>query len=197
MGHEGAEKLADAALKGLMGELHDEEHDGWYAGVTADGDILPNKQCYAHAFVILAASSAMLAGRPEAKKLLQKALEVYDKCFWDENLGLSVDTWNTEFTKLDDYRGINANMHTVEAFLAAADALNNENYRVRAGRIITHVVGWAKKNNYRIPEHFTADWKMDLECNKDKPDDQFKPYGATPGHGQAFVLIISLIRYLL
>ena len=183
MGHEGAEELADAALKGLMGELHDEEHDGWYAGVTADGDILPNKQCYAHAFVILAASSAMLAGRPEAKKLLQKALEVYDKFFWDEDLGLSVDTWNTEFTKLDDYRGINANMHTVEAFLAAADALNNENYRVRAGRIITHVVGWAKKNNYRIPEHFTADWKMDLECNKDKPDDQFKPYGATPGHG--------------
>ncbi|WP_147374245.1 AGE family epimerase/isomerase, partial [Gardnerella vaginalis] len=26
-------------------------------------------------------------------------------------------------------------------------------------------------------------WQADLEYNKDKKDDQFKPYGATPGHG--------------
>ena len=26
--------------------------------------------------------------------------------------GLTYDTWNTEFTVLDDYRGLNANMHT-------------------------------------------------------------------------------------
>ena len=29
----------------------------------------------------------------------------------------------------------------------------------------------------------TKEWVADLECNKEKPDDQFKPYGATPGHG--------------
>ena len=183
LGHEGSEELVDAALKGLTGELHDEEHGGWYAGVTAEGDVLPGKQCYAHAFVILAASSAMLAGRPGAKELLKDALNIYDRFFWDDELGLSVDTWNTDFTILDDYRGINANMHTVEAFLAAADALSDENYRVRAGRIIAHVVGWTRENNWRIPEHFTSDWKPDLECNKERPDDQFKPYGATPGHG--------------
>lgn len=183
MNHEGSGALADAAIKGLRGELHDDEHGGWYAGLTADGQVLPTKQCYAHAFVILAASSALLADRPGARELLKDALEIYDKFFWDEKLGLSVDTWNTEFTQLDDYRGINANMHTVEAFLAAADALDNENYRLRAGRIISHVIGWARENNYRIPEHFTSDWKPDLECNKDKPDDNFKPYGATPGHG--------------
>ncbi len=183
MNHEGSGALADAAIKGLRGELHDDEHGGWYAGLTSDGQVLPTKQCYAHAFVILAASSALLADRPGARELLKDALEIYDKFFWDEKLGLSVDTWNTEFTQLDDYRGINANMHTVEAFLAAADALDNENYRLRAGRIISHVIGWARENNYRIPEHFTSDWKPDLECNKDKPDDNFKPYGATPGHG--------------
>lgn len=191
LGHEGSEVLADAALKGLTGELHDDEHGGWYAGLTADGDILPDKQCYAHAFVILAASSAMLAGRPLAKELLKDALRIYDKFFWQDEIGLSVDKWNTEFTELDDYRGINANMHTVEAFLAAADALGDENYRVRAGRIISHIVGWAKENNWRIPEHFTSDWQMDLECNKDKPDDQFKPYGATPGHGIEWARLIT------
>ncbi len=191
LGHEGSEALVDAAIKGLSGELHDDEHSGWYAGINSDGSILPNKQCYAHAFVILAGSSAMLAGRPAGKELLQESLRIYDKFFWDDEIGLSVDTWNTEFTKLDDYRGINANMHTVEAFLAAADALHDENYRVRAGRIISHVIGWAKNNDYRIPEHFTKDWTPDLQCNKDRPDDQFKPYGATPGHGIEWARLIA------
>ena len=74
-------------------------------------------------------------------------------------------------------------MHTVEAFLAVADVTGNEKYRERAGGIIDHVIGWAKDNSWRIPEHFTRDWTPDLECNKDRPDDPFKPYGATPGHG--------------
>lgn len=188
--HEGSEALIDAALKGLSGELYDKENGGWYAGLTADDEVLPNKQCYAHAFVILAGTSALLAGRPGAKELLDKALAVYDEKFWNEEEGLSCDTWNTEFTILDTYRGINANMHTVEAFLAAADVLENETYRKRAGRIIERVVEWAKDNNWRIPEHFTEEWMPDLECNKEKPDDQFKPYGATPGHGLEWARLI-------
>ena len=191
LGHEGSEALVDAALKGLTGELHDAQNGGWYAGLQADGTILPNKACYAHAFVILAASSATLANRPGAMELLQDALRVYDEKFWNEEEGLSCDTWNTEFTVLDDYRGLNANMHTVEAFLAAADVLHNETYRVRAGRIIDRVIGWASANDWRIPEHFTKDWVADLECNKEKPDDQFKPYGATPGHGLEWARLIT------
>ena len=74
-------------------------------------------------------------------------------------------------------------MHTVEAFLAVADTTGNESYRRRAGRIIDHVLTWAKHNDWRIPEHFRKDWTPDLDCNKDHPDDPFKPYGATPGHG--------------
>lgn len=181
--HSGSEELVDAAIKGLLGELHDDTNGGWYPGLTATQEILPNKQCYAHAFVILAATSAVLAGRPNADKLLQEALELYDLRFWNEEEGLACDTWNTEFTELDTYRGLNANMHTVEAFLAVADATGREEYRERAGRIIDHVIGWAKENDWRIPEHFTSDWVADLECNKDQPADQFKPYGATPGHG--------------
>lgn len=41
-------------------QKRDKEFGGWYSGITSDGKILPNKQCYAHAFVILAASSAIL-----------------------------------------------------------------------------------------------------------------------------------------
>ena len=191
LGHEGSEALVDAGLKGLTGELHDTVNGGWYAGLTADGQILPNKQCYAHAFVILASSSATIAGRPGAKELLDEALALYDARFWNEEEGLSCDTWNTEFTVLDSYRGLNANMHTVEAFLAAADVTGDDKYRVRAGRIIDRVHVWAAENNYRIPEHFSSDWVADLDCNKEKPDDPFKPYGATPGHGLEWARLIT------
>ena len=191
LGHEGSGELADAALKGLKGELHDEKNGGWYAGVTPEGDIVPNKQCYAHAFVILAASSALTAGRPGAKELLEEALAVYDRHFWNEEEGLACDTWNTEFTVLDDYRGLNANMHTVEAFLAVGDVIGDKKYHIRAGRIIDHVIGWAEDNNWRIPEHFTKEWVADLDCNRDRPDDPFKPYGATPGHGIEWARLIT------
>lgn len=118
-------------------------------------------------------------------------MTVYDRYFWNEEQGLAVDTWNTEFTKLDPYRGINANMHSVEAFLAVADATGREEYRERAGRIIAHVISWAKANDDRVPEHFTSEWAMDLNCNLEKPDDPFKPYGATPGHGIEWARLIT------
>jgi mannose/cellobiose epimerase-like protein (N-acyl-D-glucosamine 2-epimerase family) len=183
LGHKGSESLVCDALRGLSGELRDEKNGGWYSGITAEGQILPGKQCYAHAFVILAATSAILAGRPEGRELLNQSLFDYERFFWNEKEGLASDHWDTDFTVLDDYRGLNANMHSVEAFLAVADAVGQEEYRVRAGRIIDRVIGWAQGNNWRIPEHFTSDWNADLECNKEHPADPFKPYGATPGHG--------------
>lgn len=214
MGDKGSRELASAAVRGLLGELKDKKNGGWYAGLTKDDEIVPQKQCYAHAFVILAATSAYLAGIEGADELLKDALETYDRFFWNEEEGLACDTWNTEFSKLDDYRGLNANMHTVEAFLAAADCLDTMSqgiarsfvpehdakadlhnagdiYRIRAGRIIDRVIGWAEDNDYRIPEHFTRDWKPDLDKNREKPDDPFKPYGATPGHGIEWARLIS------
>lgn len=193
LGYEGSSELIDTALKGINGPLHDDINGGWYAGLDANNNVMPGKQCYAHAFVILAATSAMLAGREGADKLLDEALDVYDKYFWNEEEGMSCDTWDTEFSKCDSYRGINANMHTVEAFLAVADALTDERskiYRSRAGRIIDRVLGFAMDNDYRIPEHFTSDWKPDLDKNKDRPNDPFKPYGATPGHGIEWARLI-------
>ena len=191
LGDAQAAPLADAALKGLRGELHDGAHGGWYAGLNADGSVMPTKQCYAHAFVMLAASSALLAGRPGARELLDDALAVYDLRFWDEEEGLSRDTWDTDFTALDHYRGLNANMHSVEAFLAVADATGDETYRRRAGRIIDRVLDWARESGWRIPEHFSSDWVPQLELNRERPDDPFKPYGATPGHGIEWARLIT------
>lgn len=191
LGDPGSGELADAALKGLTGELRDDEHGGWYSGITADGGILPGKLCYAHAFVILAATSALLAGREGARPLLEQALADYDRFFWNEEEGLSCDNWNTEFTQKSAYRGLNANMHTVEAFLSVWDATGDEKYLTRCHRMIDSVISWAKDTHWRIPEHFSEEWVPIHELNKDKPADPFKPYGATPGHGIEWSRLIT------
>ncbi len=191
LGFPGSEALVQAGLKGLLGAMRDKVSGGWYNSLNPDHTPLPGKLCYAHAFVILAASSAVLAGQEEAKQLLQEAMAFFEEKFWDEAEGMTYDNWNTEFTVLDEYRGINANMHSVEAFLAASDVTGEEIWRNRAGRIIDRVLVWAEANSWRIPEHYTSDWTPDLECNADKPDDQFKPYGATPGHGLEWARLIT------
>ena len=190
LGIEGSETLASQAIGGLMGELKDHRYGGFYSGITMTGQTLPDKMCYAHAFVILAASSALLADINGAKDLLYDALDIFDRYFWDEDQGLTYDTWDIAFTSLDDYRGLNANMHTVEAFLAVADATGDEIYRKRAGRIIDRVINWAKGYDYRLPEHFDSDWNAQPDLNWDNPDDPFKPFGVTPGHGMEWARLI-------
>lgn len=191
MGYERSLDLVNAGLKGIRGELHDAQYGGWYSSLTQDGTPVAAKQCYTHAFVLLAATSAMLAGVSGADELLNEAIDVYDRYFWEESAGLSLDTWNNDFTKCDPYRGLNANMHSVEAFLAVADVAGLEEFRVRAGRIINHVVKWASENSWRIPEHFFEDWTPNRDFNIKNPNDPFKPYGATPGHGMEWARLIA------
>lgn len=181
LGVPGCAPLVDAALDGFRGPLRDVSHGGWFSAVL-DGEPAAGKQCYAHAFVVLGSSSAVVAGRPGARELLDEALAVLLERFWDESVGMFTDTWDTGWTALDPYRGINANMHCVEALLAAADVTGDKALSDRAVRIAVRVAHWARGNGWRIPEHFTADWQPDLEYNADNPSDPFKPYGATVGH---------------
>ena len=115
-------RLADEALRGLSGRLHDDKHGGWFAAMNPDGSIDDDKACYTHAFVVLAAASGSLAQRPDAPQLLQDSLAIWQERFFEPSAGLFVDAWDRSFTTLDSYRGANANMHAVEALLAAADA---------------------------------------------------------------------------
>lgn len=184
LGYEGSRELAEKAVGALRNSRQrDSAHGGWFSAITPEGEGIGPKLCYVNAFVILAASSGIQAGIPGSEELLREAEDVFDRYFWEEEPGLAADTWSTDFTRLDSYRGINANMHTTEAFLAAADSKGDERYRDRAGSIIRHVIGWAEANDWRIPEHYTENWEPDLFCNQDKKSDPFKPYGATPGHG--------------
>ncbi len=183
LGIPGSRPVAEAALAGLTGPLRDDENGGWYTSLAADGTPADDKSAYAHAFVVLAGASASAAGLPGGSALLADALAISEKYFWDDEAGMVVDTWNLDFTQLDGYRGLNANMHTVEAYLAAADATGEQVWRDRAGRIGAFAVAKASGNQWRLPEHFDAAWTPQPELNRDQPDDRFKPYGATVGHG--------------
>ena len=191
LGVPGSGPVADAAMTGLTGPLRDAAHGGWFPSIAPDGRAAEGKACYDHAFVVLAASTAVAAGRAGAAALLAEALDVYDRRFWDSAAGLPVDLWDTAFERLDGYRGINSAMHSTEALLAAADVLADvggdpvaaATCRRRALGILERVAGWASENDWRVPEHFDDSWQPQLEHNADRPDDPFKPYGATIGHG--------------
>ncbi|MGI3785810.1 MAG: AGE family epimerase/isomerase, partial [Janthinobacterium lividum] len=68
------------------------------------------------------------------------------------------------------------------ALLAAADASGDRSHAERAGSICTWVEGQVRSHGWRVPEHYDGRWVPQLDHNREHPDDQFRPYGATIGH---------------
>jgi mannose/cellobiose epimerase-like protein (N-acyl-D-glucosamine 2-epimerase family) len=185
LGRPGADDLLAHGVAALAGgPLHDGEHGGWFAATDDDA-----KAAYVHAFAVLAGATATAAGADGGRALLDEALEVWQRRFWDDAAGLAVEEWDRAWTTLSDYRGANANMHGVEATLAAADALAPTDagraaaLRRQALRTTERVVhGWARERGWRLPEHFTAAWEPLPEHNRDEPAHPFRPFGVTVGH---------------
>ncbi|AZI57434.1 AGE family epimerase/isomerase [Nakamurella antarctica] len=183
-GEPGALSLVDHGISALQSHFRDAEHGGWYSAITDDGAPVPGrKSAYDHAFVLLACSSAAIAGRPGADELLREAQGVIDDHFWDEEAGLARESFAVDWSDCEDYRGANSNMHLVEAFLAAGDALGDPAITARTVRICDFLINHAARaNNWLLPEHFDATWNALPDYNKDLPAHPFRPYGATPGH---------------
>ncbi len=183
LGRPDCASLADHGVAALRGRFQDKAHGGWFARVGHDGPVVTDKTAYEHAFVVIAAASATAAGRPGGRELLDDALDVLLQRFWEEQFGMVAEQWDQSWSILDGYRGVNANMHTVEALLSAADVLDDASLRAKAQRILTRIVhDLAPAHEWRIPEHFDASWTPVLDYNADEPAHPFRPYGATIGH---------------
>jgi mannose/cellobiose epimerase-like protein (N-acyl-D-glucosamine 2-epimerase family) len=184
LGRPGADELVRHGVSALTeGALRD-ARGGWRSSTEDD-----TKAAYVHAFVVLAGSTAATAGIEGGRALLDDALAVWQERFWDEAAGLAVEEWDGGWTQRAGYRGANANMHGVEATLAAADALAQadpgaaERLRDQARRSTERMVhGFARERDWRLPEHFDADWTPLPDYNRDRPADPFRPYGVTVGH---------------
>ncbi|WP_092563704.1 AGE family epimerase/isomerase [Bowdeniella nasicola] len=188
LSREEARALAAHGIASLADHFHDADYGGYVAALDAEtgepaaggGD---RKQAYAHAFVVLAASSARVAGIEGAQAVLDDALATSTERWWDEDAGMVYESYDRRFSEAEAYRGVNAAMHTVESYLAAATVTGDDTYLMRAVRIIDRVVGdLAPQFQWRFPEHLDTNYEPILDFNRDKPADPFRPYGATPGH---------------
>jgi mannose/cellobiose epimerase-like protein (N-acyl-D-glucosamine 2-epimerase family) len=178
----GCAALVDHGIAALTGPLRDSEHGGWFSAPLADGD-KADKQAYLHAFVALAASSAVVAQRPGAQELLSDAMQVIQSRFWREDEGAMRESFARDWSEEESYRGANSNMHSVEAFLALADVTGDAQWLDRALRIVERVIhDHAAGNDHQVIEHFSQAWQPLPEYNHDNRADGFRPYGTTPGH---------------
>ncbi|HLI00867.1 MAG TPA: AGE family epimerase/isomerase [Acidimicrobiales bacterium] len=183
LGVPGCRRIVDAGLRALWEQHRDAEAGGYVAAVDDDGPVDTTKPAYGHAFVLVAASTALAAGHREAQALWDDALSVIDAKFWSEEDGASREAFDRGWHELEAYRGANSNMHLCESFLAAADVSGRADLAERATRIAAKLIdGQARSNGWLLPEHYTTSWEPRFDYNSDRLDDPFRPFGATMGH---------------
>ncbi|RLQ88746.1 AGE family epimerase/isomerase [Notoacmeibacter ruber] len=171
--------LVHHGLDALRGALRDDRHGGWFTtGDSKNG----RKEAYLHAFVALAANTAVAFGY-DASDLLEDAVSVIETRFWSHEEGIMRERFEADWSGEMDYRGANANMHSVEAFLALADTTGESKWLERTQRIVERLIhDHARHNDYAVIEHFDRNWTVLKDYNDDKPRDDLRPYGTTPGH---------------
>ena len=191
----------ESGLKFLR-DYHLRPKTGGYAWlISVDGTentpLDETNHCYGLAFVMLAYSWAFRAGVKEAEVYIHETFSLMEKYFWDTGYGLYKDEFNADFSQSSTYRGQNANMHSCEALIAAYEATSHRPFLDRAlllGNNIT--LRQAAKAKGRIWEHYTCDWEVDWDYNKDDPKNLFRPWGFQPGHHTEWAkLLLQIYQY--
>ena len=174
------------------------EVNGGYAWLLdAQGPVECTRYCYGHMFVLLAYATALKAGIEKARPWLAETWVLLERYFWEPDKGLYLDERSADWAEIDPYRGQNANMHACEAMLAAFEVSGEAHYLERAYQLAKAVtVNLAKQAGDLVWEHYSADWGLDWDYNRDKPDDRFKPWGFQVGHQTEWAkLLLILERY--
>ncbi|MDO5712239.1 MAG: AGE family epimerase/isomerase [Micrococcales bacterium] len=180
LGIPGSGDLLDHAMASLTGLFADTERGGWFSDPTQP-DL--RKAAYDHVHVGLAAASACAAGHPDAPALLDQVIAVIDNRLWDEQAQMLRESFARDWSDSETYRGANANMHGLEAFLAIGDVTGDARWHRRGLAMATRIIHQAARaRDWLIPEHYDEQWQERPEYNRDEPNHPFRPYGATYGH---------------
>lgn len=153
--------------------------------------------CYGLAFVLLAYAHALMAGLAEAGAWLDETFALMEARFWQPEYGLYADEATPDW-RLGPYRGQNANMHAVEACLAAFEASGNSRFLQRAEVITTGITlrQAALTDGVLIWEHYREDWSVDWDYNRSDTTNIFRPWGYQPGHFAEWArLLLRLERH--
>ena len=87
--------LAEQGVRALRTLFADPQNGGWYRSVRSDGTpVETTKGCYEHAFMVLAGSTAHVAGVPGADALLEEALATHSRRVGGEQPGPCRESWN-------------------------------------------------------------------------------------------------------
>ena len=180
LGRPGAQDLLDHAMRSLWTRHRDGVHGGFFRSFSATGPRERDKLAYGHGFVLLAGASAKVAGHPDADRLIADVSGILDARFWEKGPGAYAEEFREDWAPFSGYRGQNANMHMTEALMAAFEATGETDYLRKAESVADLIVRRnAASAGWRVPEHYAADWTVDVAY---KGDDMFRPYGYTPGH---------------
>lgn len=183
LGRPGAGDIIDHGMRYLWESHRDAKHGGYFWQVNDDGAADPSKQGYGHAFVLLAAASAKVAGHPLAERMLADITEVLETRFWEPNNGAIAEEFARDWSPINGgrYRGQNSNMHLTEALMATFEATGDNVYLDKAECIADLVIRHSAGSvGFRVPEHFDPNWMIDTDYYY--PDEMFRPAGTTPGH---------------
>jgi mannose/cellobiose epimerase-like protein (N-acyl-D-glucosamine 2-epimerase family) len=179
-GASGCDDIVDAGMAFLWNSHRDPVHGGYAWSTTGKGAADGTRLAYGHVFVLLAGASARQVGHPRADRLIADVVDVIERHFRDEAHGLLRDEFAPDWSPFSTYRGMNANMHGVEAMLAAFEATGEALHLQRAGRILDFFTARiAPRNDWRLPEHYTESWEVDWAY---AGNPMFRPAGTTPGH---------------
>jgi sulfoquinovose isomerase len=180
LGRPGCADLVDHGMAYLWNVHRDEKRGGYFWQTDNDGPLDGIKQGYGHAFVMLAASSAMLIGHPVAEAMLADVSETINERFWEEEHGAIAEEFNADWSPIPGYRGQNSNMHLTEALMAAYEATDDSEYLRKAERIADLIINRkARETGFRVGEHFDENWNLIKDY---RGNEMFRPSGTTPGH---------------
>ena len=191
LGLPGADDAVDHGLKYIWQGHRDNKNGGYFWGVGDGCAVDDSKQAYGHAFVLLAASSAKVAGHPDADRLLADVTGILQERFWDAEAGATTEEYPADWSPISTYRGQNSNMHLTEALMAAFEATEEQHYLDKANSIAALIINrHARAQGWRVAEHFDAAWTVDRGyCG----DPMLRPAGVTPGHALEWArLLIQL-----
>lgn len=185
---------AEHGLQFLREAHRDPVHGGYWWVLSGREPVDRSKQAYGHAFVLLAASTAIACGL-DARDLFDDVSEILETRFWREADGLYVDEISEDWSVVDPYRGQNANMHMTEAMLAAYAATGERFFLDRAETIARRIaVDLPQQTAGLLWEHYHQDWQADLLYNKDTPYHLIRPYGVLSGHLLEWAKLLVLLE---
>lgn len=181
----GRQDLLDLGRHGLeyLENVHWRPEAEAYAFTIRDGEPEDmTQQAYGLAFVLAAHAAALTAGVAKDDAAIQRVYDLLERRFWLADKCAYADTISADGA-LSDYRGQNSNMHMCEAMIAAYEATKDVKFLQRAEALAeTFTRKLAGLGGGYVWEHYTPDFAIDWDYNKDDPKNLYRPWGFQPGH---------------